>query len=90
MINGVKEPSISHSHGVVVKKAFGKDTTDLVSGRQSAPDSHSKRVEQAYLFIVNYYNKDYPSKEDIDTAIPSAAKKYKLKEATLYRIFKTR
>lgn len=68
MINGVKEPSISHSHGVIVKNSFGKDTTDLVSGRQSAPDSHSKRIEQAYIFIVNYYNKDYPSKEDIDNA----------------------
>ncbi len=60
MINGVREPSVSHLHGTIVRNAFGKDSTDLVSGKPSPDNSYTKRIEQAYLFIADYIKKRLP------------------------------
>ena len=90
MINGVREPVVSHAHGTIIRNSFGKDSTDLVSGKPSPDNSYTKRIEQAYLFIADYIKKDYPSREDIDNGVPIASKKFNVKQAALYRIFKTR
>lgn len=90
MIYGVREPSVSHLHGTIVHNAFGKDSSDLVSGRPAPANSHTKRIEMAYTFIIKEVGKKYPSREDIDTLVPVAAQKYNVKESTLYRILKTR
>ena len=44
MINGVREPVVSHAHGTIVRNAFGKDSSDLVSGRPAPANSHTKRI----------------------------------------------
>lgn len=90
MINGVREPVISNLHGTIVRNAFGKDSSDLVSGRPAPANSHTKRIELAYTFIINEVGKEYPSREDIDDWVPVAAQKYNVKKSTLYRILKTR
>ena len=90
MINGVREPVISNLHGIIVRNAFGKDSSDLVSGRPAPANSHTKRIEMAYTFIIKEVGKEYPSREDIDTLVPVASQKYNVKESTLYRILKTR
>ena len=90
MINGVREPVISNLHGTIVRNAFGKDSSDLVSGRPAPANSHTKRIEMAYTFIIEKVGKEYPSREDIDNLVPVASQKYNVKESTLYRILKTR
>ena len=79
MINGVREPVVSHAHGTIVRNAFGKDSSDLVSGRPAPANSHTKRIEMAYTFIIEKVGKEYPSREDIDTLVPVASQKYNVK-----------
>ena len=79
-MNQQKEINVSYAYGKDVRNSFGKDVKDDVTGRASKPDSHSRRIEDAYLRIISYFNKKYPSNEEIDTAVPAVAKEFNLKE----------
>jgi len=86
MNNDVKTP-VRIAEGLkIVSTGYG-DNNDDISARP-APDGHyTQWIAAAYKYIEDYHPKRTPTPAQVRAAILVAAKKFKVKESTLMRVF---